>query len=382
MVRTAVVLTYAVLLAGVSAPSIGAAQQRPTAARLQQVLDSIQAASRAPGHTAAVVFEDGSVISLASGRADTARREPMPRDARMLAGSVGKTFFAALALNLVAEGRLDLDAPISRYLGTEPWFARLPNARDITVRQLMQHTSGLVRYEFEPAFERDLTADPLKVWQPEDQLRYIFDTKAPFPAGKGWEYSDTNYIVLAMILERVLGTTAYAEIDRRFLKPQGLGGTLPATSSRLPGLVQGNAGPGNPFGGVDAMITDGSFAINPQFEWAGGGFVSTSGDLARWARLWYTGVAVPSAQLAEAVKGVDAPMLGRGVTYGLGVIIRETPLGVAYGHAGFFPGYMTEMRYFVDGAFAVAVQVNTSAQGVARPGQVVMRLAEVVKNGT
>ncbi len=382
MSPTSTVLSYAALLAGVSTAVPALAQQPATAARLQQVLDSIQAAGTAPGHTAAVVLADGTVITLASGQADTARREAMPRDARMLAGSVGKTFFAALALNLVAEGRLDLDAPISRYLGSEPWFSRLPNARDITVRQLLQHTSGLVRYEFEPAFTRDLTAAPLKAWKPEEQLAYILDTKAPFPAGQGWEYSDTNYIVLAMVLERVMGKTAYAEIERRFLKPHELRGTLPATSPRMPGLVQGYAGPGNPFGGTDAMITDGSLAINPQFEWAGGGYVSTSGDLARWARLWYTGVAVPQAQLAEAVKGVEAPMLGRGVTYGLGVIIRQTPLGVAYGHAGFFPGYMTEMRYFVDGGFAVAVQVNTSTQGVARPGQVAMRLAQVVKNGT
>lgn len=380
MPRIATAASCAAILAASTLTPVVEAQQPPVA-RLQQVLDSMQAAGRGPGYTAAIVLRDGSVISLASGHADTALHQLMPPDARMLAGSVGKTFFAALALNLVAEGRLDLDAPVSRYLGDEPWFPRLPNANDITVRQLMQHTSGLVRYEFQPAFEHDLTAQPLKAWRPEEQLAYILDTKAPFAAGQGWEYSDTNYIVLAMIIEKVTGRTAYQEIDRRFLAPHQLTGTLPATSPALPGLVQGYAGPGNAFGGADAMVTDGRLAINPQFEWGGGGFVSTSSDLARWARLWYSGVAVPPAQLAEALKGVSAPMLGRGTQYGLGVIIHETPLGTAYGHSGFFPGYLTEMRYFPEGGFSVAVQANTSAQGAARPGQVLMRLAQVVKDG-
>ena len=107
-----------------------------------------------------------------------------PND-RMLAGSVGKTFAAATALQLVKEGKIGLDDRIEKYLGREPWFARLPNAKEITVRQLMNHTSGLVRYEFKDQFTKDLTANPEKVWKPAELIAYLLDEKPPFAAGQG-----------------------------------------------------------------------------------------------------------------------------------------------------------------------------------------------------
>jgi len=149
-------------------------------ATLQAQLDSLHGAARFPGATLGVALPDGRVIAVATGEADTARHMPMTTDARLLAGSVGKTYVAAVALQLVGEGRLDLDAPISRWLGSEPWFDRLPNARDITVRMLMRHQSGLVRYEFEPAVTRKITDEPDHVWTPQERLSYLFDHEAPF----------------------------------------------------------------------------------------------------------------------------------------------------------------------------------------------------------
>jgi CubicO group peptidase (beta-lactamase class C family) len=124
----------------------------PVAERLQRTLDSLRSVSGSPGITLGVALPDGRVLGLASGMSDTARRTPLEPDDLLLAGSVGKTFFAALALSLVQEGGLSLDAPISTWLGSEPWFARLPNGAAITVRMLMNHTSGLVRYEFKETF--------------------------------------------------------------------------------------------------------------------------------------------------------------------------------------------------------------------------------------
>jgi D-alanyl-D-alanine carboxypeptidase len=299
---------------------------------------------------------------------------------RMLAGSVGKTFFAALALQLVAERKIALDDPISKYLGNEPWFARLPNGRDITIRMLMNHTSGLVRYEFNPQFTRDLSANPDRVWKPEDQIAYILDTAAPFAAGQGWDYSDTNYIVLAMILERVTGTRAYDEIQRRLLGPLGLREVIPQDSRIIPGLVQGYAGANNPFGGTDAMIRDGRFAFNPQFEWGGGGFATTSEGLARWAKALHEGRAFDPQLNEQVYAGVPARGLGQNARYGLGVIIVDTPLGVSYGHSGFFPGYLTEMRYYPGHRFAVALQVNASSgRPFGRsPAAVLQEIAQIV----
>jgi D-alanyl-D-alanine carboxypeptidase len=332
-------------------------------ATLQRTLDSLRALGRAPGLSAAVTLPDGRSIAVASGLADSARAEPLTPSHRLLAGSVGKTFFAALALELIASGRVSLDARVATVLGDRPWYGRLPNGADITVRQLMTHTSGLVRYEFEPAFAAALRADPQREWRVDEQLAYVFDQPAPFAAGQGWEYSDTNYLVLALVLEHAMGhRTAYDAIAERYLRPLGLTGTIPSTSTRLPRLATGYAAANDPLGLSGAMVVDGALRMNPAFEWAGGGFASTPTDLARWAHALYGGRVVPAPQLAAALEGVSARALGAGARYGLGVIIRDSPRGVTYGHSGFFPGYLTEMRYYGEHGLSVAVQASTSDQ--------------------
>ena len=355
--------------AAVPSASASASTQRHAAlrARLQATLDSLHAAGRFPGATAGVALPDGEVIALAVGLADTARRVPMRPDTRMLAGSVGKTYVAAVALQLVREGRLELDVPLARYLGREPWFARLPNATDITVRMLLNHTSGIQRYEFKPAVTELLTREPDKVWTPEERVGFVLGDTPPFRAGEGWDYSDTNYILVGMLIERITGNDLYAEIRRRILEPHGLRHTVPSDRRDVPGVVQGYAGANNPFGGTDAMITNGRMAVNPQMEWAGGGFATTAADLARWARLLYEGRVLDSAGTAMMLESVPA-RLGPETRYGLGVIIRPTAHGVTYGHSGFFPGWQTDVMYFPALRTAVAVQVNTSVpRATGRP---------------
>jgi D-alanyl-D-alanine carboxypeptidase len=217
------------------------------------------------------------------------------------------------------------------------------------------------------------------VWEPVEQLAYLFDSEAPFAAGDGWDYSDTNYIVLGLIIERLTGAEYYDELRRRILTPLELRNTVPSDSRRVLGLVQGYAGVDNMFGLPDAVIEDGEFAVNPQFEWTGGGIASTSEDLARWAKELYEGRAFDPALLPIMLESVPA-RLGRNAGYGLGVIIRQTPLGVAWGHSGFFPGYLTEMAYFPDHGIAVAVQYNSSDLpnlGMS-PGAVLLELARLV----
>ena len=214
-------------------------------AALQLKLDEWHKAGNFPGATLGVVLANGESFGLAVGFSDRDLKTTLKPTDRMLAGSVGKTFAAATALQLVKEGKINLDDKIEKYLGREPWFARLPNAKDITVRQLMNHTSGLVRYEFKEQFTKDLTANPEKVWKPAELLAYLFDEKPPFEAGKGWNYSDTNYIVLGMIIEKVTGRKFYTEANRRVLKPLHLTDTIPQDGPRLKGVVQGYAGPNN-----------------------------------------------------------------------------------------------------------------------------------------
>lgn len=360
-----------------------AANTNELRAALQLKLDEWHKAGSFPGATLGVVLANGESFGLAVGLSDRETRTTMKPTDRMLAGSVGKTFAAATALQLIKEGKISLDDKIEKYLGSEQWFARLPNAKEITVRQLMNHTSGLVRYEFKDQFTKDLTANPEKVWKPAELVAYLLGEKAPFEAGKGWDYSDTNYIVLGMIIEKVTGRKFYDEANRRLLKPLKLTDTIPQDGPRLKGVVQGYAGPNNPFGGTDAMIVDGKFAINPQFEWTGGGYASTAHDLARWAKMFYEGKAFSPDLLPQVVDGVAAPMLGRESKYGLGAIIRKTPAGTSYGHSGFFPGYMTDMMYFPEHKIAVAVQVNTSVgRSLGKPlSRVLVEVIEVLSKG-
>ena len=368
--------------AAVSREPTPAVVQTPTVARadctrFQPYLDSLHAAARFAGATLGIAFPDGATCALATGWNDTTAKARMRPTDLLLSGSVGKTYVAAVALQLVSEGRLRLDEKISTYLGREPWFSRLPNAPDITVRMLMNHTSGLVRYELNERFLRDLTANPDKVWTPAERIAYLLDAQPPFRAGEGWDYSDTNYIVLGLIIERITGQPLNDEIRRRVLQPLALTHTVPSDRREIPGVAQGYAGPNNPFGAFDAVIVNGRFVMNPQFEWAGGGYASTADDLARWMKLLFEGRAYPDSLLRQALDGREARSLGQGARYGLAAIILQTPLGTTYGHSGFMPGYQTEARYYPAQKFAVAFQMNTSTRGaLGRPqGAVVSEIA-------
>ncbi len=325
-------------------------------------LDAWVEGSAIPGAVFAAAFADGSSARFSSGWADTVARRPIEASDRMLAGSVGKTYFAAAALQLVAEGRLDLDAPVADYLADETWLARVPNGREVTVRQLMAHTSGIARYELDPAFLEELRARPLRTFTPEERLSYLLDRQPAFEPGGGWEYSDTNYILVAMIVERVAGGSAHEEIRRRLLEPLQLHGTVPSDGPRVEGLINGYAGPRHPFGSFDATVDEGRLSFNPQFEWGGGGYAATALDLALWVRHVHEGRAFDPRLLGEVRAGVPAP-LGPEARYGLGVIMMELGAGAAWGHSGFMPGYRTEAYYFPRHGLGVALQVNSSDPG-------------------
>ena len=380
MRKTTIVFIVCLLLTVAVQAQTSVANKTALETALQLKLDEWHKAGSFPGATFGVVLANGESFGLAVGFSDRDTKTPMKPSDQMLAGSVGKTFAAATALQLIKEGKIGLDDKIEKHLGGEPWFSRLPNAKDITVRQLMNHSSGLVRYEFKEQFTKDLTANPAKVWKPAELVAYLLDEKAPFEAGEGWDYSDTNYIVLGMIIEKVTGRKFYDEATRRLLKPLKLTDTIPQDRPNLKGVVQGYAGPNNPFGGTDAMIVNGKFAINPQFEWTGGGYASTAQDLARWAKMIYEGKAFSAELLPQVLEGVAAPMLGRESKYGLGVIIRKTAIGTSYGHSGFFPGYMTDMMYFPEHKIAVTLQVNTSVgRNLGKPlGRVLVEMMEII----
>ena len=343
-----------------------ALHQRRSAA-LREVLERFHRESKFPGAVAGAWFADSSTIVVAVGTADRDRATPMPPDALLHAGSVGKTLFAGLALQLVGEGRLALDEKVSHYLGTEPWYGGIPNGDAITVRMLLNHTSGIPEYGSE--FMRSLIRDPSRKRSPLEAVQSVAGARPLFPAGARFSYTDVNYQLLQLVEEKITGTSAYAEIRRRILDPLRLNHILPADAKRIPGLVPGYAGKGF-FLGFDAVLGDSGLILDPSFEGGGGGFITNPGDLARWMALFAEGKVFPAALLSEVRRGVPAGQLDVGplALSGLGLEIAQTPLGVAYGHGGFFPGYTSLVLWYPERGISLAIQVNSSAEGaLARP---------------
>lgn len=330
------------------------AQDLPSS--LDQHLDSLYANRDFPGLSMAIIFPDGKAITATKGYANIAKQKPMKPDHRLLAGSIGKTVVAATALKLVEQQKLKLDEPISTYLGDKVWFDSLPNAREITVRMLMNHTSGVPEHVQHPTFLQHTQQYPDKIWTPLELVRYIFGA-ALFKAGEGWSYADTNYIILGMIMEEITGRKYYDLARELILKPSGIKQVIPSDKPKIAKMAVGYSQENSPFGWSGAMMERGKFVLNPQLEWTGGGYATTPEDLARWAKYLYKGNAIGEAMLAEMYQAIPNA-LGPSA-YGLGIIISETPQGKTYGHSGWFPGYVSEVRYYPDHGFVIAIQFNT-----------------------
>jgi D-alanyl-D-alanine carboxypeptidase len=332
----------------------------PVLDRVRTRLESWKSAADFPGMTAAFVLPDGRSASASIGLADVENNIALKPTDRLLAGSTGKTFVAAITLQLVAEKTLDLDTKIEKWLSDEPWFARLPNGPQITLRMLLNHTSGIREHVLDKGLLKEVRENPDRVWKPAELVAPILGTQPLFEAGKGWSYADTNYIIVGIIIERVTKRTVYDLVRERLLNLFKLDRTIPADRRVLPDLAVGYSRPDSPFGFTGRTIIDGKFVINPQFEWCGGGFASTAQELARWMKDFHEGKAFDAALLREVHDG-KAANTGPGDKYGLGCQIRTSPLGDHYGHGGWFPGYLTEAIYFPKQRIAVAVQFNTDA---------------------
>lgn len=373
-------LVLAPLLAGVPAPSSSAFSEPAYAAAVDARLERLVAETKVPGVSVGIVTADGPSVHCA-GFADREAERAMTPEALLCAGSTGKTFVAAVVLQLVAEEKIALEAPAGEYLGEEAWFERLPNAAELTIENLLSHRSGLPRYVFSEAFVHDLVAEPDRAWTPLDDLAYVFDQAPAHAADQAFSYSDTGFLVLGLVVEHVTGASLYDEVQRRLLDPLELRHVRPQSSRMIPGLAQGYAGAHDPLGLPDRVLDDeGRFCINPAFEYAGGGFATSGGDLARWMHALHTGDVLDAGLRERMVDGRPAPELGRGVRYGFGTMIWPTARGDARGHEGFFPGYLSAVRTWAEPGVTIAVQLNTSdfaAVGMP-PGRLCDELLELV----
>jgi D-alanyl-D-alanine carboxypeptidase len=274
--------------AGAAAPashhrSAAPASQRIEPGELQQQLDQIVAAG-APG-AAAWVRDQRGVQQAASGVADLRTGRPMRADLHYRAGSLTKSLVATVVLQLVAEGRLSLQDSLQRWL---PGI--LPYGDQVTVEQLLRHTSGVPDY-IQTVFLSLYGSRQARFrsWTPQELVGVVAGQPSDFPPGTATSYSNTGYILLGLIVEAATGNTLGQELDRRILRPLGLHDTyFPVNAAGLPSpKSRGYSVPLSPQGQLLAGPLLDVTIYNPSFAWAAGALISTFADLTRFSARWW-----------------------------------------------------------------------------------------------
>ena len=284
-------------------------------------------AARARGEAFGVAFaavRDGSVLwAGAAGRARDGRTELLA-STPLVIGSVTKTFVAATVLQLVEEGRVRLDEPLRRYL---PELRAIGSK--ITVAQLLDHTSGLADL-FNDTTRRGLEKHPDRSWNAAEVLGSLHDPW--YEPGQGWAYANTNYYLLAMLVEAVTGSSLAEQLDARFLGPLNLRAT-----SVLDGAAVGSP--------LDEAWTT--------IFWGSGAMAASATDLARWGDALYTGELL-SRDSRDAMLDFNAH------DYGFGVQRLEVGDLEGYGHTGLLNTYTTLLFHVPEERVTIALLVNRS----------------------
>lgn len=337
--------------------------------RLHDLLAGFSETYGFPGATAAIAMPDGTVVTAAVGLADREAGTPMTPQTPMLAASIGKTFVAMTVLTLEDKGLLSVSDPVALHLGARDWFERLPNHAAMTVRDLLRHGSGLPDHVHLENFQSEMGARMASggaAMRPEEAIAFVLDAEPLFAAGTGWAYTDTGYLLLGLVIEEVSGRSFYELADERFLGPLGLDDTAPSDQRDLQGLAVGYVAEDNPFGLPERTADDGGRLLwDPGMEWTGGGFLSTSRDLALWGQALFGSAAMEPPYLDRLLDGIPVSPDAPGILYGAGVAIyADTPRGPVYGHGGWIPGYVSSLRHYADHGVTVACQINTDV-GIA-----------------
>jgi D-alanyl-D-alanine carboxypeptidase len=345
--RTAASIAVTVVaLAGTAMPARAGGTSALPRHELQGLLDEMVAAG-VPG-AIGTVRHDGRIWDGASGlgTVDPARR--MRPEDRFTVGSVTKTFVATVVLQLVGERRLALGDSVERRLP-----GLVPHGADITIRQLLNHTSGLFDYTLDPrTFAPYFGGDFGFVWQPRQLIAIAVEHPPQFAPGTRHEYSNTGYILLGLIIEAVTGTGLRHQLQTRLLWPLGLHGTtFPLSEVRIRGphshAYKAGAGPG---GGLLDVT-----AVSRTWAWAAGAMISTTQDLARFYRALLHGRLLTPSLLRQMRTTVP---IEPGFRYGLGIAEIDLPCGTVIGHDGSDAGTQTWVLVTSDLRDEVVMMVN------------------------
>ncbi|MFI7152920.1 serine hydrolase domain-containing protein [Nonomuraea sp. NPDC050022] len=359
--------------------------------KVQQILDSAVAEDGIPGIVAEVHDAGGTwfgaagVADLATGR----RRQP---GEYLHIGSSGKAFTAAAVLALVAEGRLSLEDPVNK------WLAGVMDAggydgNKITIRQLLNHTSGLFLTGLAPELQHSIVTQPARVWTISDLLNLAVSQPPVGEPGEDFVYANGGYYLAGAIIEKVTGNSYAAEVERTVIRPLGLTSTYvrPITDTSYPdphpqayvaNMLKEGVDPASLTPEDYASLEDSGLspidctALNTSWGWAAGGIVSTTGDLSRFLKAIATGSLLPPAQhhemwtMVSSGSAVWLPHAG----YGLGVIEFDSAgtNGLTLrGVSGTLPGSFTLALSADDGRQGVAVHTNIEPKNLDIPIKII-----------
>ncbi|MFI6603211.1 serine hydrolase domain-containing protein [Nonomuraea sp. NPDC050536] len=299
----------------VATPVAAEADTRPNP---QALLDRIVASGTV---SAIAEIRDGDKLWRGtSGKVSLGSSRPAPMNGRYRIGSPTKTFTATVLLQLVEEGKLQLTDTV------EQWLPGLLTKEDVTVKNLLQHTSGIPDYT-KNMFDEYGPKDRYRTWTPKELVARVAKLPPEFAPGARFSYSNTNYIVLGMLIERVTGRPYETEVRERIVRPLGLRHTsLPGASPQIPGPHAHNYLP-TKSGMLDVT------RFNPTIAYAAGEIISTTQDMNQFYRALFQGKLLPQAQVKQ--------MQESGKQYGYGLEVAPLPCGTMYGHGGGGPGFRT-----------------------------------------
>ena len=320
-------------------------------AQLREVLDEQRTTLDIPAISAAITFPDGSTWATAVGMAEVSPARPATTSTPFVVGSVSKTFVAAAILQLVDEGALALDDPLSN------WLPDYPQATEITLAMLLGHTSGVFNLYESPEYMQQVVDRPHRIWTPQMVLSQLSGTPYCDP-GACYHYSNTGFILLGLVIEAATGKPLGTVWRERFFTPLGMTNTYfqgdgppPADSAR--GYRKTKTG--------NVAIDDGS-AYRPTASegtviWAAGGIVASATDIARWGRALYGGDVLSADSLARMTTFTFHPEK-QGGYYGMGT--RERTFGAfsMEGHTGTLRAFNAAMWYLPDLDLTVAIMTN------------------------
>ncbi|MEU5183486.1 serine hydrolase domain-containing protein [Streptomyces longwoodensis] len=344
----------------------------PSARTLQQQLDDLVGAPGGPPGVIAVLRDGGQTRVLRSGVAQTGTQRAPGADDHMRIASAAKAFSGAVALSLVSRGDLGLDDTLHQRLPKLPkaWGA-------VTLRQLLNHTSGLPDYIRAPAFQKIVTADPHHRFDSRRLLDYVADQPLRFQPGARYQYSNSDNIAVALMAEAATGTPYEKLLDQRVYGPLGLHDTSLPQDYRIPTPYLHGYDVDPP-----AAPQDVSELLSASGIWASGGIISTPSDVTRFVR-GYTGGALFAPRVVKEqrrwVAGASEPAGPGRNDAGLGIFRYTTRCGVVLGHTGNMPGYTQLMAATPDGRRSLTFSTTTQINEAQKP-DLLKRLRTVQEN--